>query len=56
MILKTNLKLYGLRHVNNKDIDILYKWRNHRLIRNNMIDNRCIQYESHIKWFKKILC
>ena len=53
MILKTNLKLYGLRHVNNKDIDILYKWRNHRLIRNNMIDNRCIQYESHIKWFKK---
>ena len=53
MILKTNFKFYKLRQVDNKDLDLLYKWRNHRLIRSKMIDNNYIKYENHIKWFKQ---
>lgn len=45
-----------LRKAERKDIDLLYKWANDPVVRKNSFNSKTISYESHIKWFDRIIC
>lgn len=47
-------KLY-LRIANENDVDILYKWVNDKVTRQNAFDSHIITYEEHTAWFNRIL-
>lgn len=44
-----------LREATIEDIDILYKWANDPLVRQNSFSTEKIRYEDHVKWFNKVL-
>lgn len=44
-----------LRHVRQKDVDILYKWANDPLTRKNSFNSDPIEYSIHCAWFKKMI-
>lgn len=44
-----------LREATIEDIDILYKWANDPLVRQNSFSTEKIRYEDHVKWFNRVL-
>lgn len=44
-----------IREINLNDAKMVLDWRNQDFVRNNMYNNNIIDYETHIKWFNKIL-
>lgn len=44
-----------IRAVTLEDADLILKWRNQDFVRNNMYNNSIIDYETHIKWFNRML-
>lgn len=45
----------NLRAASLKDVDLLFKWVNEPLVRENSINQEPIVYENHVQWFKKSL-
>ena len=44
-----------LRKVESSDADLLYEWANDPTVRKNSFHTEPIPYESHIKWFQKMM-
>ena len=44
-----------LREAIIEDIDILCKWANDPLVRQNSFSTEKIRYEDHVKWFNRVL-
>lgn len=44
-----------LKEATIEDIDILYKWANDPLVRQNSFSTEKIRYEDHVKWFNRVL-
>lgn len=40
-----------LRQVQNEDCDLLFKWSNDKLVRENSFNSNEIKYNDHINWF-----
>ena len=49
-----SLKELSKRKITQNDLEIILKWRNHKKIRNNMINNKLINKKDHFMWFKTI--
>lgn len=43
----------NLRKVQEKDCEILFKWANDKLVRENAFNSEGINYDTHKKWFEK---
>ena len=48
------LGLY-LRKVETSDIDLLFKWANDPVVRENSFNTEPIPFENHVRWFNKML-
>lgn len=44
-----------IRPVTLEDAELILTWRNQDFVRNNMYNNKIIDYKTHIKWFNKML-
>ncbi len=44
-----------LRKIREEDMDLIYRWANDPIVRNNSFHTEPIPYENHIVWFKKTL-
>lgn len=44
-----------LKRVQQKDVDLLYKWANDKTVRANSFNTEQIPYETHVKWFNSML-
>lgn len=44
-----------LRKAEYDDLDLLFKWANDPVVRNNSFDSTPIQYENHVAWFNKMM-
>lgn len=47
-------KVY-LREAESSDIDLLFKWANDPVVRNNSFNTDSIPYENHVIWFDKMM-
>lgn len=45
---------YGLRHIEEKDLELLLKWRNSEQIHKQMLTDHIITWEEHCAWFRQI--
>ena len=43
----------NLRQVNEKDVDLLFRWSNDSVVRNQSFNSNLISYEEHVAWFTK---
>ncbi len=50
-----NSHRYILRQVEYTDCDLVFKWANDEVVRNNSFNSNIIKYEDHIKWFNEKL-
>lgn len=41
--------------VEEDDMDLLYRWANDPVVRNNSFNTETISYENHVKWFRKMV-
>jgi UDP-4-amino-4,6-dideoxy-N-acetyl-beta-L-altrosamine N-acetyltransferase len=46
--------MYSLRFLEEKDLRLVFEWRNSERIRNSMFHDNLITYNEHEKWFHKI--
>lgn len=44
-----------LRETESSDIDLLFKWANGSVVRNNSFNIDPISYENHVTWFGKMM-
>ncbi len=44
-----------LRKANIEDCDLIYKWANDKVVRQNAFNTKPIAYESHIVWFSRLI-
>ncbi len=44
-----------LRKVEMDDMDLLFKWANDSVVRNNSFNSNPIPYENHVAWFNRIM-
>lgn len=44
-----------LREVVKEDVDLLFHWANDELVRKNAFHTEQIPYETHVKWFDRVL-
>lgn len=49
-----NNQIFRLREIDEKDLDMVLRWRNSERIRHNMFTDRVITADEHNKWFNKI--
>lgn len=47
--------MINVRYATNKDVEMIYKWRNEYNIRRFFFDSSCISYEEHKNWYLKSL-
>lgn len=45
---------YGLRYIEKKDLQMLFKWRNLEQIHKQMLTDHVITWEEHIAWYQCI--
>lgn len=50
-----NYKDLLIKKITNKDVKILYNIRNHPSVRKNLINNKPLDYQQHLDWFKNKL-
>lgn len=48
------MKIY-LREANMQDVDLIYKWANDEDVRKNSFNSAEIPYDTHVKWYSKLL-
>ena len=44
-----------LREATLQDMDLIYEWANDPLVRNNSFNSEPIPYETHVKWYDRIM-
>lgn len=44
-----------LRNATKEDVDLLYKWTNDPVVRNNSFNTEPIPYNNHVSWFNRIM-
>jgi len=44
-----------LRNATKEDMDLLYKWVNDPVVRNNSFNTEPIPYNNHVSWFNRIM-
>ena len=44
-----------LREATMQDMDLIYEWANDPAVRINSFNSEPIQYDTHVKWFKRIM-
>lgn len=49
-----NYKCYGLRPIEEKDLELILHWRNSDRIRANMFTDHIIKMEEHRSWFDRL--
>lgn len=48
------MELY-LREATEEDMDLLFRWANDSAVRRNAFHTEAIPYETHVKWFRRML-